>query len=148
MTPHPPILLVEDNSSHVLLVRRFLAKGGLANPIHAWNDGADAIAYLQGIGEYADRSRHPLPALVITDLGMAGVGGMEVLRATRETPGLGRTPVVVMSGSTEESDIDKVYRLGATAYLLKPVAFEALLDVIRRLEMPWALQRLADEGNS
>ncbi|MDX6250141.1 MAG: hypothetical protein QOF10_3501 [Kribbellaceae bacterium] len=141
MTKHPPVLLAEDDESHVHLVRRFLAKGGLVNPIHAVRDGADAVAYLNGDGRYADRTEYPLPAVVITDLNLAGTGGLEVLRAVRGDEALKDTPVVVMSGSTEDKDIGNVHRLGASAYLVKPVAFEALLDVIRRLGLPWALQR-------
>jgi CheY-like chemotaxis protein len=141
MTKHPPVLLAEDDESHVHLVRRFLAKGGLVNPIHAVRDGADAVAYLNGDGRYADRTEYPLPAVVITDLNLAGTGGLEVLRAVRGDEALKDTPVVVMSGSTEDKDIGNVHRLGASAYLVKPVAFEALLDVIRRLGLPWAQQR-------
>jgi CheY-like chemotaxis protein len=141
MTTHPPVLLAEDDESHVHLVRRFVAKGGLVNPIHAVRDGAEAVAYLNGDGRYGDRTAYPLPAVVITDLNLPGTGGLEVLRAVRSHEALKDTPVVVMSGSIEDSDIEAVHRLGASAYLVKPVAFEALLDVIRRLGMPWALQR-------
>jgi CheY-like chemotaxis protein len=140
MTTHPPVLLAEDDASHVHLVRRFLTKGGLVNPIHAVRDGAEAVAYLNGDGRYADRDEYSLPAVVITDLHLAGTGGLEVLRAVRSDPELKDTPVVVMSGSIEDKDIAAVHQLGASAYLVKPVAFEALLDVIRRLGMPWALQ--------
>ncbi|HYU85837.1 MAG TPA: response regulator [Kribbellaceae bacterium] len=141
MTTHPPVLLAEDDESHVHLVRRFLVKGGLVNPIHAVRDGAEAVAYINGEGRYADRSEYPLPAVVITDLNLAGTGGLEVLRAVRSDERLKDLPVVVMSGSTQDEDVGAVHRLGASAYLVKPVAFEALLDVIRRLGMPWALQR-------
>jgi CheY-like chemotaxis protein len=141
LTTHPPVLLAEDDESHVHLVRRFLVKGGLVNPILAVRDGAEAVAYINGEGRYADRSEYPLPAVVITDLNLAGTGGLEVLRAVRGDEQLKDLPVVVMSGSTEDEDIGAVHRLGASAYLVKPVAFEALLDVIRRLGMPWALQR-------
>jgi CheY-like chemotaxis protein len=147
MTTHPPVLLAEDDESHVHLVRRFVAKGGLVNPIHAVRDGAEAVAYLNGDGRYADRTEYPLPAVVITDLNLAGTGGLEVLRAVRSDEELKDTPVVVMSGSIEDKDIEAVHRLGASAYLVKPVAFEALLDVIRRLGLPWALQR-RDSGET
>jgi len=146
MTTHPPVLLAEDDESHVHLVRRFLAKGGLVNPIHAVHDGAAAVAYLNGDGRYADRAEYMLPAVVITDLHLSGAGGLDVLRAVRSDPELMDTPVVVMSGSIEDKDIAAVHQLGASAYLVKPVAFEALLDVIRRLGMPWALQRRPDRG--
>jgi CheY-like chemotaxis protein len=141
MTKHPPLLLAEDDDNHVYLVHRFLTKGGLVNPIYAIGDGAEAVAYLRGEGQYADRVKYPLPAVVITDLGMTGTSGLEVLRTVRAHPALRDTPVVVMTGSTADADIDAVHKLGASAYLVKPVAFDALLDVIRRLGLPWALQR-------
>ncbi|WP_165821195.1 response regulator [Nocardioides gansuensis] len=148
MTDNPPILLAEDDPSHVLLVRRFLAKGGLVNPVHAVSDGAEALAYLFGEGEYADRRRHPLPAAVITDLHLAGLGGMELLEGVRGHEDFADIPIVVMSGSTEGRDIEQVHELGAAAYLVKPIAFEALLDVLHDLGLPWALQRPAQSTTS
>jgi len=141
MTPHPPVLLAEDDESHVHLVRRFVAKGGLVNPIHAVRDGAEAVAYLNGDGRYADRTEYPLPAVVITDLNLPGTGGLEVLRAVRSDEALKDTPVVVMSGSIEDKDIEAVHRLRGAADLGQQVAVEAPLDVIPRLGMAWALQR-------
>lgn len=141
MTDHPPILLAEDDPSHVLLVRRYLAKGRLVNQVHAVSDGADALEYLDGEGEYADRDRHPLPAAVITDLHLAGLGGLALLQGVREREECADIPVVVMSGSVEGRDIERVHQLGAAAYLVKPIAFEALLDVLHDLGLPWALQR-------
>lgn len=143
MTPprQPPILLAEDDPTHVLLVRRFLAKGNLVNPVHAVSDGAEALAYLLGDGEYADRATHPLPAAVITDLHLAGMGGLALLQEVRAREECADIPVVVMSGSTEGRDIERVHALGAAAYLVKPIAFEALLDVLHDLGLPWALQR-------
>jgi CheY-like chemotaxis protein len=140
MTNPPPILLGEDDASHVLLVRRYLQKGGLVNPVRAMDDGAEVIAYLRGEGQYADRAQHPIPAVVIIDLRLRSGSGLEILRAIRENKSLAHTPVVVMSGSTEDTDIDEVHRLGAAAYLVKPIAFSALLDVIHQLGLPWALQ--------
>jgi CheY-like chemotaxis protein len=144
VSDNPPILLAEDDASHVLLVRRFLAKGGLVNPVFPVSDGAEALAYLEGEGDYADRARHPLPAVIITDLHLAGMGGMELLEGVRARPDCAEVPVVVMSGSTDGRDIEQVHRLGAAAYLVKPIAFEALLGVLHDLGLPWALQRPAD----
>lgn len=144
MTENPPILLAEDDPTHVLLVRRFLAKGGLVNPVHAVSDGTDALAYLSGEGRYTDRDRHPLPVAVITDLHLRGQGGKELLEGMRDIRECAEIPVVVMSGSTEGRDIEDVHRLGAAAYLVKPIAFEALLDVLHDLGLPWALQRPED----
>ena len=138
---HPPILLAEDDSTHVLLVRRFLSKGGLVNPVHVLDDGDEAIAYLRGQGRYADRDQHPLPAAVITDLYLRRGNGLDILRAIREDDDLKGIPVVVMSGSTEDKNIVEVHRLGAAAYLMKPIAFSAMVGVFHQLGLPWALQR-------
>lgn len=148
MTQNPPILLVEDDPSHVLLVRRFLAKGNLVNPVHAVSDGAVALAYLDGDGAFDDRARYPLPAALITDLNLAGVGGLELLEQVRARREYDDIPVVVMSGSTEGRDIEQVHELGAAAYLLKPIAFEALIDVLHDLGLPWALQRPREDDGT
>ena len=146
MTTHPPILLAEDDASHVLLVRRFLSKGGLVNPVHAVDNGAEAIAYLRGAAPYTDREQYPRPVAVITDLQLRAGSGLDILRAIEDDDDLRGTPVVVMSGSTDSAHIDEVHRLGGVAYLVKPIAFTAMLDVVRQLGLPWALQAKLPEG--
>ena len=143
---YPPILVVEDDDSHVLLVRHFLRAGGVVNPVPAMSDALEAVRYVRGDGPYADRARHPLPALVLTDLHVGSASGLDVIAGIRDTPAGVTTPIVVLSGSSDGDHIERAYTLGVDAYLVKPVGFDALLDVVRRLALPWAL--LARRGGS
>lgn len=134
-----PILLVEDNPDDVLLMRRAFRKCNLANPVHVVTDGDEAVAYLSGGAGYADRRRHPMPVLVLLDLKLPKRSGHEVLEWIRGRPGLRRMPVAVLTSSNESADINRAYDLGANAYLLKPVGFESLLEVVRALNLFWLI---------
>jgi CheY-like chemotaxis protein len=136
---NPPILLVEEDVTQVMLVERVLRKAKLANPLLALRDGEEAIAYLDGRGEYYDRSRHPLPALVLLDVHIPGASGLEILTWLRDQPSLDHIPAVVLSGSAESEVIDRAFELGAASYLVKPVAFDALLDAVGGLGLSWVL---------
>ena len=131
------ILLVEDDPNDVLLIQRASRKARLAYPIQIVEDGEEAVAYLAGRGEYADRERFPLPALVLLDLKLPRKSGHEVLSWLREQPGLKRLPVVVLTSSQEPSDVNRAYDLGANSYLVKPVAFDALLEMVRMVGLYW-----------
>ena len=111
----------------------------MANPILVFDDGEQALAYLNGKGVYADRGRYPLPVLGLFDLHLAGMSGLDVLRCVREQPGLGRVPAVVLTASEDPVDIDHASSAGANSYLIKRVGFEALLDVVRNLGLHWVL---------
>jgi CheY-like chemotaxis protein len=141
MTVDAPVILVaEDDAQHRLLIRAALAAAKLANPVRLVSDGDAAIAYLAGDGDYADRHRHPLPVLVLLDVHMPGASGLEVLAWMRAEPGsLGQIPTVMLTASDEEADIDAAFATGATSYLVKPVGFDALLDVVRGLGLRWVL---------
>lgn len=136
-----PILLVEDDSSQSLLVQRVLAKAGLTNAVRAFDDGQEAIRYLDGHGPYSDRLRHPVPALVLLDLHVPNKSGLEILSWIREQPDLSDLPVIMLSGSSESKDIDRAFDLGANTYLVKPVGFDALLDAVTGLGLPWTIER-------
>jgi CheY-like chemotaxis protein len=136
---NPPILLVEDDASQALLVERVLSKARLANRLLKVRNGDEAIAYLGGRGQYDDRSRHPLPALVLLDVHLPGKSGLEILTWLRERRSLDHIPVVMLSGSAESEDIDRAFELGAASYLVKPVAFDALLDTVGGLGLSWAI---------
>jgi len=135
----PPILLVEDDASQALLVDRVLRKTRLTNPLIALRNGDDAIAYLEGHGRYSDRELTPLPVLVLLDVHVPGKSGLEILSWLREQPALGHIPVVMLSGSGESEDIDRAFALGAESYLVKPVAFDALLDTVSSLGLAWTI---------
>ena len=131
------ILLVEDDSNDVVLMQRAFRKAKLANPLEVVTDGEAAIAYLDGIPPYDDRNRYPLPVLVLLDLKLPKKSGFEVLEWLRGQPIVGRTPVVVLTSSDETSDINRAYDLGANSYLLKVVASDALLEMVKTIKLYW-----------
>ncbi|MCI0497971.1 MAG: response regulator [Thermoplasmata archaeon] len=131
------ILLVEDDPNDVLLIRRAFKKAELANPVQVVQDGERALDYLGGSGEFADRVRYPHPVLVLLDLKLPKNTGFEVLAWIRRHPGLKRLPVVVLTSSREVADINRAYELGANSYLVKPVNFDSLLDMVRALNLYW-----------
>lgn len=131
------ILLVEDDPNDVLLIQRAFQKAGLHNSLKVVRNGDEAIEYLNGEGDYADRQRFPLPFLVLLDLKMPGTDGFEVLTWARNTPSLKRLLVVVLTSSNLQSDVDKAYDLGANSYLVKPVEFDDMVNLIKRFEAYW-----------
>lgn len=145
---HAPILVVEDDQSHALLISRVLAKARLANPVVAFHDGNQAFDYLSGHGEYGDRERQPLPVLVLLDLHVPGISGLDLLQHIRERPDLQSLPVIIFSGSGESGDINRAFELGVDTYLVKPVAFDALLDAIGELRLDWVLLGRDGDGSS
>lgn len=136
-TTPPAVLLVEDNPDDAFLIRRAFKKAGLANPLQVVGDGEQAVAYLGGEGEYADRTRYPLPALLLLDLKLPRQDGLEVLAWLRQQPMLKRIVVVILTSSKEFTDIDKAYEMGANSYLVKPVGFDSLVDMVRTLNQYW-----------
>ncbi len=131
------ILLAEDDSDQVLLIRRALRKANLMQPLQVVSNGEAAISYLCGEGEYADRERYPLPILVLLDLKMPRKSGFEVLEWLKQQPELRRLPVIVLTTSKETTDVHKAYDLGVNSYLVKPVAFSDLTAMIKLLDAYW-----------
>ena len=134
------ILLAEDDPNDVLLIQRALQRSHIANPLQVVRDGADAVAYLNGDLQYADRERYPLPVLLLMDLKMPRKSGLEVLEWLRQqTSGLRRLPVVVLTSSNQSLDINRAYDLGANSYLVKPAGFDSLLELVKNLDMYWLI---------
>lgn len=133
------ILVVEDDAQHALLVRATFTAANLVNSVQVVGDAEKAIAYLGGQGPYADRVRHPLPIAVLLDINLPDRSGLDVLAWMREQPALRSIPVVVLTASEEDADLDRAYAVGADSYLTKPVGFDALLDVVRGLGLRWQL---------
>ncbi|MFN6519028.1 MAG: response regulator [Nostoc sp. CreGUA01] len=131
------ILLAEDDSDQVLLIRRALRKANLMQTLQVVSNGEAAISYLCGEGEYADRERYPLPILVLLDLKMPRKSGFEVLEWLKQQPELRRLPVIVLTTSKETTDVHKAYDLGVNSYLVKPVAFSDLTAMIKLLDAYW-----------
>ena len=137
MTENRSILLVEDDPDDVLLTQRAFRKLGVPTSMQVVGDGEQALAYLMGGGDYADRERFPLPDLMLLDLKLPRRSGFEVLEWLRAQPGLRRLPVVVLTGSRESVDVNRALDLGANSYLVKPVGFDDLLEVVRTLRLYW-----------
>jgi CheY-like chemotaxis protein len=133
------LLLVEDDPDHVLLIQRALARASLVNPLKIVRDGEEAIQYLSGSGEYDDRARYPLPSLILLDLKLPRKSGLEVLEWIRKHPTLKLLPVVVLTSSSESRDVERAYALGVNSYLVKPVRFEDLLEMVKSIGMYWMI---------
>jgi CheY-like chemotaxis protein len=136
---HERILLVEDNPTDVLLIQRAFRKANLSVPLQVVGDGEAAVQYLSGQEPYSDRSCYPLPLLILLDLKLPRKSGTEVLAWLQQQPVLKRLPVVVLTSSREYADINNVYDLGANAYMVKPVAFDNLVDIVKTLNMHWLI---------
>jgi CheY-like chemotaxis protein len=131
------ILHVEDDLNDVLLVQRAFRKALVPASIEAVHDGESAVAYLKGENEYRDRDRFPTPALVLLDLKIPRKSGMEVLSWIRDHPQFHRLPVAVLTSSRHEKDINEAYDVGANSYLVKPVGFDALVEMVRAIHIYW-----------
>jgi len=131
------ILLVEDNPDDVELTLRALKHSNIANPVVVARDGVEALDYLFGTGSHAERHESELPAIVLLDLKIPKIDGLEVLRRLRGNPNTRFFPVVILTSSKEERDLIEGYRLGANAYVRKPVDFIQFSEAVRQLGLFW-----------
>jgi CheY-like chemotaxis protein len=131
------ILLVEDNPDHAELVRRNLEHFQVANSLYHVEDGAAAIDYIFGQGNYTDRNQFPAPDLVLLDLQLPRVNGLEVLRVVKSHSTLRRTPIVVLTTSDAERDVAMAYEFHANSFVTKPVDFQLLSQLIQDLGFYW-----------
>lgn len=131
------ILLVEDNPNEVFLIERAFRKANIGNPLQIVSDGEAAIHYLTGKNFYSDRSIYPLPMLMLLDLKLPRKSGLEVLEWLRQQPGIKRLPVIALTSSKQSADINRAYELGINSYLVKPITFERLVEVIQSFEQYW-----------
>lgn len=130
------ILQVEDDPNDVFFLQRALKKAGVLNPIQVARDGQEAIDYLQGAGKFADRDTFPFPCLVLLDLKLPHVMGLDVLRWIRNQQGM-LVPVVIMSASSEDSDMTVAYRLGVNGFLVKPSEASELESMAKAITHFW-----------
>jgi CheY-like chemotaxis protein len=131
------VLHVDDDPNDTALLQAASRKADVGFKLQNVEDGEHAIAYLSGTGPYSDRARHRMPVLVLLDLKMPRATGFEILKWIRGNPALNRLPIIVLSGSELQSDIKKAYTAGANSYLVKPLGFEALVELIRNINQVW-----------
>lgn len=137
-SPLRPILFAEDSPNDVEMTLDAFAEHHIANPIVVVSDGEQALEYLQRKGRYATRNDGD-PILVLLDLKMPRVNGLDVLRVIKEDPRLREIPVVMLTSSREEPDLVRSYRLGVNAYIVKPVGVPAFIDAVKQLGVFWAI---------
>ncbi len=133
------ILLVEDNRDDEALTLRALRKNRITNEVVVVRDGAEALEYLFGTGRYQGRDTTVMPDLVLLDLKLPKIDGLEVLRRLRASEGTRALPVVILTSSAEEQDVLKSYGLGANSYIRKPVDFDEFMEAARQLGVYWLL---------
>ena len=131
------LLLVEDNPSDEELTLRALRKSGIANDVAVARDGAEALDYLFARGTHADRARAELPQVVLLDLNLPKIGGLDVLRAIRADERTRHLPVVILTSSHEDRDLVAGYASGANSYVVKPVDFTQFSEAVRQLGLYW-----------
>jgi two-component system, response regulator len=131
------ILLVEDNPDDELLTQRALRKNNILNDLVVVRDGQEALDYLFGAGPYAGRDLDSQPQVVLLDLNLPKVGGIEVLRRLRADPRTATVPVVVLTSSQEDDDVVRSYKFGANSYVRKPVDFVQFTESVRQLGLYW-----------
>jgi two-component system response regulator len=139
------ILLVEDDENDVFLLTRALSKAGIDNPLHVANDGQQAIDYVEGRGKFADRTAFPFPYLILLDLKLPQVKGLDVLKRVRQLPQ--RPVVLILSSSKNDADITEAYRNGANAYLSKPANFAGLVETVQAIHDFWLKLNLPYDFN-
>ncbi len=137
MNPNATILLVEDDPNDVFLMKRALKSAEITNPLKIAEDGQQAIDYLSGTEQFANRSAFPIPSLIFLDLKLPYKSGFEVLKWIRSQPSLDSTLVVVLTSSSEDRDIKETYRLGARSFLVKPPTQSMLSDLMVSLKDYW-----------
>jgi CheY-like chemotaxis protein len=137
MTETRPIALVEDNEDDIFFTQGALRDAGVPNRLVILKDARTAMDFLAGRAPFEDRSRHPLPCLVLLDLKLPDTHGFEVLKWIRAQPGVGSVVVIVLTNSGEYRDIATAYALGANSYLIKPPGAQSLLEQMKAMQFFW-----------
>jgi CheY-like chemotaxis protein len=132
-----PILLVEDSPEDFETTERALRKSGLKNPIFRCADGDEALDFLHRRGRFADPETSPRPGVILLDLNLPGTDGREVLNEVKTDPKLKQIPVIVLTTSKDDRDIEVCYRCGANSYIQKPVDLDGFMKAIERLNDYW-----------
>ena len=131
-----PILLAEDNTDDILMVKRAWKKGLLKNNLHIVNDGEEAIDFLYRRGKYSDA---PKPSLILLDLKMPKIDGFKVLEIIKNDEELKQIPVIVLTGSNRDKDLERAYELGCNSYIVKPVTLDNFIQAVVDIQRYWIL---------
>ena len=140
------ILLAEDNPADAELALRALAKNNFANKVHWVKDGAEVLEFIHGTDRYAGRTASQMPKLLLLDLKMPKMDGLEVLRHLKANAATRLIPVVMMTSSNEEQDVVESYKLGVNSYIVKPVDFQQFVDTVAETGLYWVLANRAPHG--
>ncbi len=146
MTELMPILLVEDNPDDEALTRRALKRNRIANPLVVARDGVEALDYLFARGCHAGRDVRIQPSIILLDLKLPRMDGLEVLRQMKADERTRQLPVTVLTTSVEETDVQSSYRLGANSYIRKPVDYDQFIEVLRQLGTYWLVLNVPPGG--
>jgi len=133
------VLLVEDNPHDAELTIRAFKKNNMANHVIVINDGAEAVDYIFCKGNYSDREILQRPKIILLDLKLPKVNGLEILKMIKENPATKTIPVVIVTSSMEDPDIHEAYEIGANSYVVKPVNFDSFVEAINKLGFYWLL---------
>ena len=133
------ILLVEDNADDVEMALRALKKNNLTNKVMVVRDGEEALDFFHGRGKFSGRICEKHPKIVLLDLKLPKVDGLEVLKELKENPDTKMIPVIVLTSSKEEKDMVESYKLGVNSYIIKPVEFEKFIEAVREIGLYWLL---------
>ncbi|PYO51902.1 MAG: two-component system response regulator [Candidatus Rokuibacteriota bacterium] len=144
MSTAMPILLVEDNPADVELTLRAFKRRKLSNPVAVARDGEEALDYVHRRGAFGDGA--PIPGLILLDLRLPKIDGLEVLRQLKSHPVYRNIPVVVLTTSGEDRDVARSYELGAASYIVKPVEFEKFQEVVERIDLYWIVTNVPYPG--
>ena len=143
LAPAQPILLVEDSPEDRAVTLRVIKKAGLPNPVFCCEDGDKALDFLYHRGQYADPAKSPRPGVILLDLNMPGTDGREVLSVVKKDPDLKTIPIVVLTTSLDDRDIDAFLESGAQSYIVKPVEIDGIVRAVQKLE-PYSRFRFHD----
>lgn len=142
MANSPIILLVEDYPHDALFVLRAFQHAGVPNPLQVVESAEAAIEYLSASGLYVDRAKHPWPGMLIVDMHLPGLSGLDLLKWLQTRPELALMPVVMMAGAEKESDVRQALQLGAAAYLVKGQDMSVLVQMVLNARLDWVAEKL------
>ncbi len=141
------ILLVEDNPDDVQITKRAFKEANLANRLYVTRDGQEALDFLFHEGQYQDQALAPIPGLILLDINMPKVNGMEVLKRIKTEDELKLIPVIMLTVSKREEDIVKSYDYGCNSFIQKPVEFDKFVDIVKQIGFYWGLLNLSPKEN-